>query len=71
MAWFVVKGLRRKVATGRQGLIGLTAEVIADGQVKCHGEIWRAKSDEPMTVGDTYTVVAVDGMTLIITRSAS
>ena len=70
MAYFVIKGLRRKVSTGRQGMIGLTVEVIADGQVKCHGEIWRAKSDEPMTIGDRGVVTAVDGMTLIITRSA-
>ena len=70
MAYVVVKGLRRKVSTGKQGMIGLTAEVIADGQVKCHGEFWRAKSDEPMTAGDVGIVAAVDGMTLIITRSA-
>ena len=70
MAYFVIKGLRRKVSTGRQGMIGLTVEVIAGGQVKCHGEIWRAKSDEPMTIGDRGVVTAVDGMTLIITRSA-
>ena len=71
MAYVVVKGLRRKVSTGKQGMIGLTAEVIADGQVKCHGEIWRAKSDEPMTAGDVGIVAAVDGMTLIITRRDS
>ncbi|MBQ3398996.1 MAG: nodulation protein NfeD, partial [Synergistaceae bacterium] len=35
MAYFVVKGLRRKVSTGKQGMIGLTVEVISDGQVKC------------------------------------
>lgn len=71
MAYFVVKGLRRKVTTGRQGMIGLTVEVIADDQVKCHGEIWRAKYDEPMMIGDTGIVKAVDGMTLLISRKPS
>ncbi|MBQ7170380.1 MAG: nodulation protein NfeD [Synergistaceae bacterium] len=71
MAYVVVKGLRRKVATGRQGMLGLTVEVIADGQVKCRGEIWRAKYDEPMTVGDVGVVTALDGMTLVISRKDS
>ena len=75
MAYFVVKGLRRKVSTGRQGMIGLTAEVVSDigadiiGQVKCHGELWRAKSDgQEIPAGSSGVVKAVDGMTLIITE---
>jgi len=70
VAYFVIKGLRRRISTGKQGMIGLTVEVIADGQVKCHGEIWRAKSDEVMTGGETGIVTAVDGMTLTVRRSA-
>ncbi len=74
MAYFIVKGLRRKVSTGRQGMIGLTVEIISDvganvtGQVKCRGEIWRAKSEteETIPVGHEGTVKAIDGMTLII-----
>ena len=74
MAYFIVKGLRRKVSTGRQGMIGLTAEVITDigegfGQVKCHGEIWRARSDGgEIPAGHEGVVKAVDGMTLIISE---
>ena len=73
MAYFIVKGLRRKVSTGRQGMIGLTVEIISDvsgdftGQVKCRGEIWRAKSDgDIITAGTHAKVISVDGMTLII-----
>ena len=73
MAYFIVKGLRRRVSTGRQGMIGLTAEVISDigadviGQVKCHGEIWRAKSDgAEIPAGSSGVVKAVDGMILIL-----
>ncbi len=74
MAYFIVKGLRRKVSTGRQGMIGLTVEIISDvganvtGQVKCRGEIWRAKSETEETIpaGHEGIVKAIDGMTLII-----
>ena len=75
MAYFIVKGLRRKVSTGSQGMIGLTVEIISDvsgnvtGQVKCHGEIWRAKSDgEEISSGHKGVVKAVHGMTLIISQ---
>lgn len=76
-AYFAVKGLRRKVSTGRQGMLGLSVEALNDvgydivGQVMCHGEIWRAISDgDIIPAGSHATVKAVDGMTLIITRSA-
>ena len=77
VAYFVIKGLRRKVATGRQGMIGLNVKVISDlseslaGQVSCHGEIWRAKSESgTMTAGQNGVVVSVDGMTLTVKSSA-
>ena len=82
-AYFVVKGLRRKVSTGSQGMLGLSVEALTDvgcdtaGQVMCHGEIWRAISDGNMIPAGTHaTVKNVDGMTLTIstledsTRSA-
>ena len=77
MAFFVVKGLRRKVSTGQQGMIGLEAVAVSDfdaegtGQVMCHGEIWRAKSEgSTFLKGDAGTVKETDGMTLIVVRSA-
>ena len=51
VAFLIVKGFRRKVATGSQGMLGLEVEILSDlsensfGQVSCHGEIWRAKSE--------------------------
>lgn len=75
VAYFVVKGLRRKVSTGKQGMLGLSVEVISEisgaaaGQVMCHGEIWRAKSEEGVIeAGSKGVVKAVDGMTLFIAR---
>ena len=34
------------------------------GQVRVDGEIWRARSAEPIDAGTNVTVVAVDGLTL-------
>ena len=73
VAYLVIKGIRRKVSTGEQGMKGLNVEVIEgfddshSGQVMCHGEIWRAKSEGISFVkGQKGIVKAVDGMTLII-----
>ncbi|MBR2209517.1 MAG: nodulation protein NfeD [Synergistaceae bacterium] len=72
MAFLILKGFRRKVATGSQGMLGLEVEVISDlsensfGQVSCHGEIWRAKSESGVIfAGSSGVVKAIDGMTLI------
>ena len=74
-AYLVVKGLRRRVSTGRQGMLGLKVEVIADveaesaGQVMCHGEIWRARTETGRILkGSTGIVRGMDGMTLIVSR---
>ena len=37
---------------------------IAPGQVRVDGEIWHARSAEPIEAGAAVTVVAVDGLTL-------
>ena len=75
VAYLVLKGIRRKVSTGQQGMIGLEVEVITSliegepGQVMCHGEIWRAKTEPDagnILRGSTGRVKAIDGMTLII-----
>ena len=56
-------------------MLGLSVEVISEvsgsaaGQVMCHGEIWRAKSEEGVIeAGSKGVVKAVDGMTLFIAR---
>ncbi len=54
-------------------MIGLEVEVISDlyedecGQVSCHGEIWRAKSEsEIIPAGSVGIVKSIDGMTLTV-----
>ena len=72
-AYLAVKGLRRKVATGKKGMLGLEVKALSEikadaaGQVMCHGEIWSAKSEEGViSEGASGIVKALDGMTLII-----
>lgn len=75
IAFLVLKGFRRKVSTGSQGMLGLKVEIISDlsensfGQVSCHGEIWRAKSEKGVIFAGSYGIVkAIDGMTLTVSR---
>jgi membrane-bound serine protease (ClpP class) len=62
----------RKVLGGSEEMIGAEAEVLdAYGQeyrVRCHGEIWRAVSDEPLQAGDTVHVVSIDNLILSVTK---
>lgn len=77
VAYLVLKGIRRKVSTGQQGMIGLEVEIISDltpdsfGQVMCHGEIWRAKSIDGKIIlkGASGKVQGLEGMTLLIQRT--
>jgi membrane-bound serine protease (ClpP class) len=68
IATLVVGTLRRKPSTGREALIGETCEVRSAlaprGTVFVHGELWRAEASEPIAVGESAQVVAVEGLTL-------
>ncbi len=70
-----LKAKMSKPTTGKEGLIGEKGVVITDlapeGQVKLHGEIWTAYSDEPISAGQRIRVVAVDGMSLKVEKLAA
>jgi len=65
---------REKTDTGKEGLIGMRAEVKTEinptGQVFVHGEYWNARSSEPFHKGETVTIVGIEGLTLIVKKSA-
>jgi membrane-bound serine protease (ClpP class) len=61
---------RRKVATGREEMIGLQG-VVQDwagsrGFVLVHGEIWSATSAQPLVPGDIVRVTALSGLVLTV-----
>jgi membrane-bound serine protease (ClpP class) len=59
---------RRRVATGREEMIGSEGTVLewsgTSGAVHVHGERWRARSDRALSPGERVAIVAVDGLTL-------
>ncbi len=72
-----VASLRRQPTTGAAGMIGGTARVMspiapgAPGRVATHGEIWTATADGPVAEGEEVVVVAVEGLTLRVSRKRS
>lgn len=67
---------RRRPTTGTAGMIGETARAMspiapgAPGRVATHGEIWIATAEAAVAEGDEVVVVAVDGLTLRVSRKS-
>ena len=70
----VIKSHRRKISTGKEGLIGQTAIAITTikrkGKVTCHGEIWTAYNTKKNIIkkGDEAKIVRVEGLKLYIEK---
>jgi membrane-bound ClpP family serine protease len=62
--------MRKKVVSGTEGMAqdeGVVVEDLAPGGfVNCHGEIWRAVSDDGMPIpkGTPVSVVRAEGLSL-------
>jgi membrane-bound serine protease (ClpP class) len=69
--WLAMRARRRPVATGREQLVGDTAEAVASftsqGQVRIYGELWNAVSSKPITAGQQLRIDRVQGLTLHVT----
>jgi membrane protein implicated in regulation of membrane protease activity len=59
---------RRRPVTGVETLLGKTAIVSTPTQVRVAGEIWEARSDGTLVVGEEMLVTGVDGLTLQVSR---
>ncbi len=72
IAFFVigsaVRARRSRVVTGQESMVGADALVLDDfeseGSVRAFGEIWRAKSDAPLTKDEQVRIKAVNGLVL-------
>ena len=68
--WSRRRRRRGPVAVGAETMVGRTGVALArldagsGGQVRIDGEIWKARSVEPVDPGAAVTVTAVDGLLL-------
>lgn len=62
-----------KVVSGKEEMLGMEGVVssVADSMIYAdvHGERWRVRCNEPLLPGDRIRVVAMDGLTLQVTRA--
>ena len=74
LTWGLSLARRWKPKTGAEAMIGEEAEVVSAcrpvGEVRVKGELWRARCDEGADVGDTVRIERLDGLTLVVTRTA-
>jgi membrane-bound serine protease (ClpP class) len=68
IVYMASRAMRHPVATGAQGMIGASAEVLADftgkGRVRYGGELWNARSSAALHAGELARIVKVEGLTL-------
>ena len=72
LVYLVVRAHRRKVTTGKEGLIGEAGTAQTDlspsGKVFIHGELWDAEADSPVPRGARVRVTQVSGLRLKVTK---
>ena len=73
LVWAAVRGQRRKVTTGKEGMLGQVALVKTalepQGMVLVEGELWKAILDEGSApVGAEVVIQKVDNLKLYVTR---
>ena len=65
---------RGKVKMGPETLVGSVARVVTPcaplGQVRLQGELWQARCEAGAEPGERVRVQALDGLTLVVERSA-
>ena len=57
---------RRRSPVGAEALVGRTAVVATATQVRVAGELWTARSDDPLRVGEEVVVRGVEELTLVV-----
>jgi membrane-bound serine protease (ClpP class) len=66
----LAKSRRRRVVSGREEMIGATAEALADfegeGWARVHGEQWKVRASRPVHRGQKLTVTGMHGLVLSV-----
>jgi membrane protein implicated in regulation of membrane protease activity len=59
---------RYRIRTGVEALVGEPVQVVEAcdpvGRVRLRGELWNARSERPMAVGEAAQVAAIEGLTI-------
>ena len=67
-----LRTLRTKVTTGKEGITGEVGIAVTtidpEGQVKIHGEYWKAESEQKIKKNEKIIVVKVDNLLLIVEK---
>jgi len=70
MVGMLVKSRRRAVVSGREEMVGATAEALADfdleGWARVHGEQWKVRSSRPVRRGQKLRVTGMQGLVLSV-----
>ncbi len=70
---FALKARSRPVVSGSEELIGAIATVVegkgSGGSVRVHGEVWAARSEQPLQAGEQVEIMSIDGLTLVVRRN--
>jgi membrane-bound serine protease (ClpP class) len=74
--WLVVRSQRRRVITGERALIGESGRVVEAigggsrvGKVVFHGEMWSARSADPIAAGEQVCVAGIEGRVAHVRRA--
>lgn len=72
VVWGLRLARRWKPKTGAEAMIGKEADVLSAcrpvGEVRVHGELWRASCDEGADPGERVRIERIEGLTLVVTR---
>jgi membrane-bound serine protease (ClpP class) len=72
LAFLVMKSLKEQPQTGAEGMVGEHGVVERIDSpylwVRLHGELWHAKSHQPLKVGEKVVVLRMEGLTLEVER---
>jgi len=70
MLGMLVKSRRRAVVSGREEMLGATAEALGDfdteGWARVHGEQWKVRSSRPVRRGQKLRVTGMQGLVLSV-----
>lgn len=77
--WLIARSMSKRPEAGRESLIGAEAEVVsalgpvahAQYLVRSQGELWSADSPDTLTAGETASIVAVEGIRLVVRRNGN